>query len=285
MCVIYVANTKWPDEEELARGSDKNDDGAGIAWLAGVKGTLMVHWQKGFKDHTEILEFIKTKNIPLPAIIHFRTVSVGGKCPELCHPFPVVEGAPLWLAGYAEQVIFHNGHIGNWEDLVLKAGIASDEEFPGGVWSDTRGLAWLMHLKGPGVIPFVLGGSRVAHFFANSTKLKSKNYDKLKDHIVLHGSWIHKEGFSQSIETDSANRGGVYIRGKKVSSTSGVILDWEADAPDKADETKWKSCGESRALLTASIPPTGLNEWDLSECQVLLTAIEKEQKDAATATA
>lgn len=256
----------------------------------------MVQWQKGLKDHKEVLAFIEKKKIQLPAMIHFRTVSAGTKCAELCHPFPVTEGVQLWTSGYAEQVLFHNGHIHNWEELALNAGLASgDIKFPEGVWSDTRALAWLVWLKGPGILPFIMKGSRIAHFFANATTLGKKGYSREDDHIAMYGSWIEKDGYFQSITTDYSNRGGVVHGGKGNFQRDFAAAyrgnDWELSeedlwkrdgvppAPPVKMEPSKPGEGSSTPTSSALLVP-GTNEWSLEECKLIIEAIEREQKDA-----
>ena len=208
MCVIFACGTKLPPEDALEAGAFSNDDGAGLAWLNREK--KLVEWKKGLKDHKEVLEYINKEKIPFPLAIHFRTASVGGKSLLLTHPFPVGEGVPTWLEGTCSQVLFHNGHLAKWEEIVLQAGLASQEEFPEGPWSDSRGLAWLTHLKGPGVIRFVNESSRVLLF--SSSPDWAPEDDAAEDpwgYFGFWGNWVGKpaDGFMQSTTT-YANLGG-----------------------------------------------------------------------------
>jgi hypothetical protein len=246
MCVIYSCRTSWPDANELSAGAARNTDGAGIAWIAPhpkKPNTPMVWWQKGLKDDGEVLDFIKKEDIKPPGLIHFRTATVGGAVPELTHPFPITKDVPLWTAGYANIVLFHNGHIMDWEDLALRAALNQPGSFPEGVWSDTRALAWLVHLKGAGILRFVLKESRVALFTADGV-------------IRELGNWIEGDGYSQSIATFSL----------KASTSTGVI-----------HEQPWTSRYGHVTPKGKSQVVSLDNTWSLEELAELLATLEEEQ--------
>lgn len=259
MCVIYACATTLPDEEELHRGAWKNDDGAGIAWLDKEK--KRVAWHKGLKDEKEVLEVIEKENIPFPLAIHFRTASAGGTSPLLTHPFPIGKGAPLWLEGTAGRVLMHNGHLGKWEDLVLQAGLASKEEFPDGPWSDTRAMAWLTHLKGPGILRFIADSSRVLLLSASAdVELEEGEEADPWDYFTFWGNWVGKQadGYMQSITTEYYNRGGTVIYGKGYTPST-------------------------EPLPATSLVQEAKNVWSISELTEILTKMEKELADARTA--
>lgn len=263
MCVIYACASAIPEYDELSRGYSTNRDGAGVAWLEDGK----LHFSKGMKDHDEVLKVIETEKIAPPLAIHFRTASVGGVNPELCHPFPVWKGAPTWLAGTASTVLFHNGHLTSWEELALKLGLAAREEFPEGPWSDSRVLAWAAHLKGPGILPFLVGGSRILLFNLQPSTPKDEEYDPTRDHFIFYGAgWIHKEKYSQSINTiaryeTQKSRGGAIVH-----ITRGA---WEDD---------WETNSPSESVTTNEY--TTPNIFTVSELREHLERIEKEQTDA-----
>lgn len=264
MCVIYACGSVLPDKEELHRGAWKNDDGAGVGWLNAEK--KRVCWKKGMKDEDEVLEFIKDEKIPFPLAIHFRTASAGGASPFLTHPFPVGKGVPVWLEGDANELLFHNGHLGKWEELVLQAGLAAKDPFPEGPWSDTRAMAWLTHLKGPGVLRFIHDSSRVLLFHANPEVDEGEEADPW-DHFSFWGSWVGKQadGFVQSISTEYYNRGGVVVYGKGYTP------------PNQ---------GPSGVVDTTPRPTTvqdAKNVWSIGELSEILTTMEKELKDARAA--
>jgi hypothetical protein len=281
MCVIYTCTNALPDAEELKRDAWRNDDGAGVSWLAPYpkkKETLVVHWQKGLKDDKAVLEYIRDEKIPFPLVIHFRTASVGSSSAELTHPFPVISGVPLWTAGYADQVLFHNGHLHGWEDLILQVGLPNLEKFPDGEWSDTRALAWLTYLKGPGILDFVIKGSRVALFYSDPDTLGTDKYDRATHHISHYGpGWVHKKGFSQSIETDYSNRGGYRVPDKVLGPSPVITPAAAAASPSATQLTLVKSAEESSKVFSSDV-------WTVEELQEVLKHIEEKQVDAKIAT-
>lgn len=135
MCCLLVA-TKRPDLETLQKIASSNRDGAGIAWY-NDKGKC--EYQKGFNDVNEVNAFLDL--IKPPYAIHFRLASIGGKSELLTHPFEVSYESALKLNGECEKLLFHNGHIHDWEKLALAGGILEME----GDVSDTRALAAIIH--------------------------------------------------------------------------------------------------------------------------------------------
>lgn len=275
MCVIYACSTAIPDEEELNRGAFRNDDGAGIAWLGKVNGEEKVLWKKGLKDEKDVLAFIEKKKLTPPLVIHFRTASVGSKCPELCHPFPVAEGVPLTTEGSADEVLFHNGHLSNWDDIVLRAALGMDVQVPEGEWSDSRALAWLTYLKGPGIMTFLGGSSRILTFHAAPDIWEDCEYDRAHDHFTIWGSWptSGEKGYRQSVTTEWG--GGTVIRGRGFRSAE----DYYAAEEDNTD-----SCSAVQRYTPSSVEAVaGLNIWTVQELREVLARVEKELKDARTA--
>lgn len=270
MCVIYACKTAIPPEDELRRGAFLNDDGAGLAWLS--KDKKLVHWKKGLKDEKDVLAFIEKEKLQPPLAIHFRTVSTGFKCEELCHPFPLDSDVPNWLEGTAGEVLFHNGSLANWEELVLKMAFSSPEiQIPFGDWSDTRALAWLVHWKGEGILEFILNKDRVLIFSAEPNTLEDAVYNPAEDHFSLYGSWNHhKEGWAQSVSTDYCTP---VRQGTEISVYSRGEEDDDADAWRAA--RGWTLPAKSSTISADSI-------WTLEELTTILTTIEKEQEDART---
>jgi hypothetical protein len=293
MCVIYACYDKFPDDAELARGADRNTDGAGISWLAPDPeqgGKLSVFWEKGLKDDKAVKAFIKEKNLQLPMVIHFRTASIGRSCRALTHPFPTVQGAPLWESGSAPEVLFHNGTISCWDDLVLTAGLPSEERFPEGEWSDSRALAWLTYLKGPGVLDFVIKSSRVALMHSDANTEEDATYDKDTDHITLYGSgWIHHPGYSQSVSTGSSI---VYVgksyRGQYGTGATPADLNNTNVADDDEIMEGWpeyntKASSPEVKTLTPATSNMSLNIWTLEELNSIISQLEEEQSSAKLA--
>lgn len=268
MCVIYACSTSLPPFDELERGSDTNDDGAGVSWLGKTpKGVPRIFWKKGLKDHKEVLDFIKKQNLTYPLAIHFRTASVGGKLDGLCHPFPLGKGVPLWLEGDAEEVLMHNGHLQDWEKLVMAAGLPAKETFPTGPWSDSRALAWLTHLKGYGILPFVVSGSRVLMMHATPNTGEDEAYDPAEDHFSFFGNWVHKkEGWSQSCDT--------YVRACTRGRTGYATWEWDRD-----EELGVYHAKGAPTQTSTELP----NIWTIGELQKILTELEGAQSDAKLA--
>ncbi len=148
MCVIFYVNKTRPTDEMITRAWDHNRDGGGIAWREGRE----VVWKKGFTKLEDFREIIN--KTPIPFIAHFRVASIGGIKESLTHPFPIGAKASLALQGRTQGgVLFHNGHWNMWHEKALDAAIHSNTPVPrGGDWSDTRAMAFLVSIYGPGLI-------------------------------------------------------------------------------------------------------------------------------------
>lgn len=152
MCVIIVSEQVKPSEALLRDADAVNGDGWGIAWRANG----MVHWQKGL-DIEIIVKMVA--DLPLPMVLHARIATIGGVSRELTHPFPI-EGTPrLALAGATGRkgVLFHNGHIREWEVLGRIVGVPIPrmlKHFKAGKhvkhdpWSDSRAVAGIASRHG-----------------------------------------------------------------------------------------------------------------------------------------
>lgn len=146
MCVIYANYSGIPSLDELKKGEERNSDGAGIAWVEDGK----VYWEKGL-DAPGIHEVLK--KVKLPNMVHFRNATIGPPTPPMTHPFPLTPRVPLFLKGYSEGgVLMHNGTLGDWKKLVSEACLKSGRKLPGGDWSDSRALAWLVANFGEGLL-------------------------------------------------------------------------------------------------------------------------------------
>lgn len=269
MCIIYACATALPPEEELKAGAWRNDHGAGVAWVD--KKTARVHWIKGLKDEKAVLEAINKAKAEPPLMIHFRIASVGGKLESLTHPFPVDKSVPLWLEGSASEVLMHNGHLSNWESLALQAGLASKERFPEGPWSDSRALAWLVHLKGAGVLPFVGATSRIALLAGTPYWVPTDGSPQDPwDYFHFYGSWVETnrdEGWISSTSSAYTN-----IGGRRAYSAD----DWDID-----DMMEVRSSMPRRVLPPAAV--TKENVWTVEELSALLASIEGELREAQDA--
>jgi hypothetical protein len=178
MCVIFVSSKQRPSEEMIRKAYDHNGHGGGLAWRE--NGSVV--WKKGL-DLDQMLGYILQDRIPLPFVAHFRIASVGGIKPELTHPFPIMKNIPLELEGKTKgSVLFHNGHVGDWQALCLAKTLAMpvNMKVPDGPWSDSRGLAWLNLLHGSNINEFVkdqrvvvFGPERVAIYGSGWTQIEN----------------------------------------------------------------------------------------------------------------
>ena len=149
MCVIFWVNKERPDQEMIETAFDQNNDGGGCAWrTTNDQGEAVVEWKKGLK----VEDMIRlAAELPTPYILHFRIASIGGIRPTLTHPFPIHKNGSLALEGQTKgYVLFHNGHWKEWSDECKRAAILSNTPIPMGRWSDTRAMAWLCAIYGPG---------------------------------------------------------------------------------------------------------------------------------------
>lgn len=160
MCVICVcAEDKRATPEQIRQMWVRNDHGGGVAWQAVVDDVKVVRWKKGL-NLEQMQEMGAT--LPFPHILHFRIASIGGKIPELTHPFIAV---PMWaefgdslaLEGVSTHpVIFHNGHWSEWHDKLMVGCGVKNEEIPRGPWSDSRAMAFLYRYYGQGFLDTLL---------------------------------------------------------------------------------------------------------------------------------
>jgi len=178
VCVIIAVGAGVrPSDETLTTSHEKNPHGIGVAWQENGK----VRWAKGLalEDAIEI-----NKELPFPYIIHYRTASHGTiQGPHGCHPFPVEPEASLALDGDAAMVLFHNGFWANWKDKITEIASRGPHKLPDGGWSDSRALAWMGAVVGPGF--FHLVGEKLAILKATGEP-------------ELHGSWDVEDGIAYS---------------------------------------------------------------------------------------
>lgn len=158
MCVIMVSEKVRPTEAMIEKAFEKNKDGVGFAWREESQkepGVIEVHWDKGIDNVDEAKKLFS--ELPLPFIGHFRASSpnfvVTG---EMTHPFPIIKTVPLFLRGRTKgSVLFHNGFLADWQKECKEAAANFKVPIPGGKWSDTRAIAWLCSLYGPGYMEFI----------------------------------------------------------------------------------------------------------------------------------
>ena len=157
MCVIFCCEDKFPDYQQLKDGEKSNPHGAGVAWIEKGK----VRYIKGI-NAKRINKMIRQKRISLPCIIHFRIASVGDIKKELTHPFPINRTANTDLVGNADAVLFHNGTISEWKDMVFECFKGRNIKIPGGKWSDSRALAICVNERGKGMLAKLDAWNKVA---------------------------------------------------------------------------------------------------------------------------
>lgn len=267
MCIIYAVYKNIPNDEELERGAWQNDDGAGIAWLDRKKNT--VRWVKGLSSKVDdIHKAIKDEGIVPPYGIHFRTASIGGTIGELTHPFPICKAVPTWEAGSAPLVLMHNGHINNWKEWLLPMVLSHKDPMPLPPWSDSRALALAVHIKGEGILDFIIQGSRV--MILDYQPSEGCDAKEPESYFRLYGHWHHnkEEGYYQSIETKHISRGkgrgnstvGTHACGRDTTVTTGTKSGLTCDA--------------------VAITTEKMNVWTIEELETLANDIRKEQEDA-----
>lgn len=259
MCVIYAVYKNMPNDAELERGADQNEDGAGVCWLDHSKKT--VRWVKGLDSKVDsVKKVIADNKIVPPYAIHFRTASIGGVNTELTHPFPVAKGIPTWEAGNAPLVLMHNGHVADWKQWFFPMAITHKDLMPLPPWSDSRALAYAVYAKGEGVLDFIIGGSRV--LILDSTPSEGCSETDPESYMRLYGSWVHdkKGGYYQSIDTATVYRG-------KARGVSGTC-DYGRAMTETSHTTDAGSCSKT-------------NVWTIDELETLANEIKREQESAA----
>jgi hypothetical protein len=138
MCVIIASTEKRVTLEILEKCEEANPHGGGISWHDEALGKIV--WKKGIeaKEIFNIAELVGP-----PYVIHFRISTIGGKIPQLCHPFPITRDCSTDLEGSSDSVMYHNGHWNSWDDCCRDMILRTGRAFPGGSWSDSRAMAWL----------------------------------------------------------------------------------------------------------------------------------------------
>lgn len=180
MCIAFMCNKGRPPQGVLEQAERENSDGIGVAWPEGGK----IFWEKGLDLEGLDLLLKKQKG---PLAIHFRAASSGPKSPQMCHPFPINEGADLLLKGSAEKVLFHNGTWGEWRKALLQSAFSNGDKIPRYPNGDTRTIAWLLHRHGEGLLDALDLHDRF--LILDSTK---------KEIFRMWGSWQDKGDYMQS---------------------------------------------------------------------------------------
>jgi hypothetical protein len=236
MCVIICGRRTKPSLEMLNKCENANGDGIGVAW-AGDDG--LAHYRKGIKvDEAHAL----IQAAPRDWVAHFRLATVGGDGDLLCHPFPVEKDATLAVEGSSKYLLFHNGHWSSWELSVDKVEVAINEERPRGIWSDSRGVAWMAHHAGKAILNLVpgkyalLGPGGWIIFPLNRTSWDHK-----------HGMWFSNlswEAWSGATRRSDYRKGfGGYLT--QGSGANGAF--------DETFEDRWQQVGTSKWKLRTDL--------------------------------
>ncbi len=136
MCVILICEDNEPSWDTLFRCEVVNGHGGGIAWINKEK--KVAEYRKAL-DAKEIYELIRSKQVELPYVIHFRLTSVGGRDDLLTHPFEVTRESVVRTEGSAERLLFHNGTISDWELFFAASNLENPEDKS--PMSDSRAMA------------------------------------------------------------------------------------------------------------------------------------------------
>lgn len=271
MCVIYCGAdaSSLPSDREMEQGAKRNDDGAGVAYLKNKQ----IHWVKGLDSNVDhVKKVLHDNKVKGPYAIHFRTASIGGKLEELTHPFPVTPNVEDWLAGRTSVMLMHNGHIHDWEKHFLATMYNNNGLCPEGEWSDSRALAYIVAMKGPGVVNFIRGQSRVLLFSASPY---SNPEDGDCPHFRMFGSWIwekstkHWQSVSttpQSTKTPGKASGAIVATSSKSGGTTCGVNN------DRCVVYAW-SRGNDTTNNTKNV-------WTIDEIARVVESLEKEQEDA-----
>ena len=161
MCVILTLETSKDLEKitlEILKSCElTNPDGNGYATLKDGA----VKFEKGVTMEY-IFQQIELGEIVAPCIIHARITSQGVTTPSLCHPFLISENTENKMSGTLENnesVLFHNGTVSNWRNMVLQTAMGSGRQLPKGEMSDTRGLAFVLQTLGIQALNYLDVGS------------------------------------------------------------------------------------------------------------------------------
>lgn len=97
------------------------------------------------------------RTLPMPYILHFRIPSTGTPTSWLaCHPFPIEPNVELSFDGKIEGfVLFHNGFWADWKKKMETLALHGAKKIPSGMWSDSRGLAWVANHLSMGMLDII----------------------------------------------------------------------------------------------------------------------------------
>jgi hypothetical protein len=220
MCLAVVWQAgKPPTPTELSAAASDNPDGWGVAFLGNSgngKRSSAVYWRKGAgKPRVDQLHKLLLAVGP-PALLHFRLATVGKVGAELAHPFPLDVGVPLATHGTSRRgALVHNGHWGDWINSYIPCAVSASasRKIPGGLWSDTRWIAWVTSQIGTDWLENLRGQQKIAILTASGE-------------IRTWGSWYWERKGEIQVSTPMGFgvRGSYYSTGmgKPVASPIGI---------------------------------------------------------------
>lgn len=116
MCIIATCEGRKMTSQEVINCFKNNSDGAGVAYYTEDG---KIHVEKGFMTLEEFQDYYETLDV-LPHVAHFRIATSGDVSPEMTHPYKIETESNLMVNGNVDcPVLFHNGVIGNYNDLYL----------------------------------------------------------------------------------------------------------------------------------------------------------------------
>lgn len=184
MCVILVGSGK-NIARHIPAATNTNPHGNGIAWLETVDGRKTIRYEKGLSDQT-VLNLAREMG-DQEIIFHARISTAGAISDELCHPFPVERVPSLNTSGSSDMVLFHNGHVNNWEQYAPQwlASVEPDK------WSDSRAIA---HALAMGFIDMKQLGSKIPGVYAIFSTQGFPAFPKSVGSIHRFGHWTLVKG-------------------------------------------------------------------------------------------
>jgi hypothetical protein len=164
MCVILIAESRRLSNTLIDAAVQANPDGNGFAWI----NDDVVVFEKGITV-ARVKEL--ARSVPMPYVFHARIATVGGKIPELCHPFTLnPKSNALATRGKSKAgVLFHNGHWHDWEEYV---------DVDKTAWSDTRAMAAIVKEYDVEALYSVV-------------PLTQKTVVMTPEKVHIRGNWIH----------------------------------------------------------------------------------------------
>lgn len=204
MCVIItIENGNFPDFKTLKDAESLNPHGGSIGWIENGK----TNFHKGLKAkkiNKIIQKQLKPKNIKT-AIIHFRISSSGDiQNPKIQnnHPFVVNEQASndISLKNIDYPLLFHNGTFDDIFDILIEVIKGKMVKIPSGDYTDSRIMAYLVHLKGVNFLKKVIKGwNKIAILDPKEGIIKiGSNWAKIGENECSNDYFIESNRYSKN---------------------------------------------------------------------------------------